>query len=135
MAITATISASPSTVVTEQKCTAIVTISNSSAFPVNVTAMNGTALPTGASGTNYNTGVAVGVINTGPSANLTIGASGSLVLTFDLKFHGPSTGYLSDGANTYSVSAIIYTDDGSVTVPTATTVTVNYAITFPEAQQ
>lgn len=140
MAITATISTSPSsTAVTEQKVTASVVISNSGAFQVQVTSMEGLVKPTGSGASNYNSGVAVGVINTGPNANLTVPAAGSLTLTFDLRFHGPSTAsstnqYVGTGSNTYDVSAVVYTDDGSVTSPTASTITVNYAVTYNSSQ-
>lgn len=135
MAITATISVAPSTVVTEQKATAKVTISNSGAYPVNVVTIQGYALPHGASVSNYNSGVSVGVVNTGPSTNLVVPAGGDLVLNFDLKFHAPSTGVLSAGSQYYDVSANIVTDDGSNTSPTAATVTVNYVVTYPASQQ
>lgn len=134
MAMTATITTSPSTVVTEQKCTAILVVSNSSAYPVNLTGVIGNSLITGGTAPTYNSGVSIGVVNFGPNAVVTVPASGSLTLTFDLKFHGPSTGYLSTGANTYSVSALCYSDDGSVFAPTAATVTVNYAVTYNASQ-
>lgn len=135
MAMSATIALSPSSsCVTEQKVTATLTITNSAAYQVNVTSIQGYALPTSASVSNYNSGVSVGVVNNGPNANLAVPANGSLVLTFDLKFHAPSTGTLSNGSNTYSVAALINSDDGSVFAPTAATITVNYVVSYSSAQ-
>lgn len=135
MAMTATISCSPSTVKTEQKCIAAVTISNSAAYPVDVTTCQVFAKPTSSGASNYGTDAAVGVVNTGPNVNLTVPASGSLVLTVELKFHGPSTAsasnkYDNSGSNTYDVGALITSNDGSVFSPTATTVTANYVVSF-----
>lgn len=140
MALTATITTSPaSTAVTEQKVTAILVVTNGSAFPVNLTSVQGYAIPTSAGASNYNSGVSVGVVSFGPNSNAVVPASSTLTLTFDLKFHGPSTAsstneYVGTGSNTYSISATCYGSDGSVFAPTATTLTVNYAVTFAASQ-
>lgn len=135
MAITATIAVSSATVVTEQKVTARVTISNSGAYPVNVTEVIPLVRLTGSTAPDYGTGVALGKVDTGPNTNLVIQPSGSLVLTYGIRFHGPSTAsasnlYDGSGSNTFDVGATVYTDDGSVTSPTATTITVNYAVDY-----
>lgn len=140
MAMTATISVSPSSAVTEQKVTASVTVSNSAAFPVTMVNFVPYAYPTGAAVSNINTGVALSPINTGPNALLTVGASSSQVFTFDLKAHGPVCGALDSSdattfSTTYKVGCQCYSNDGSSFSPTETTVTINYAYSFPAGQQ
>lgn len=140
MAMTATISmvvgtATATSAVTEIDTTAIIVVSNSSAAPVNVTQVLPYVQSTGGSVTTTNSGVSIGVVNMGPNTNMTVPASGSLNLTVPITFHAPTTGYLSNGTNTYSVGATIYSNDGSVFIPTATTFTVNYVVSYPTAQQ
>lgn len=138
MAMTATIALSPSsTVLTEQKLTASVTVSNSGASAVNITGIQGNAIATGATAATYNSGVSIGTVNTGPNAILSVPAGGTLVKTFDLRFHGPQSGSLTSGSfsDGFSVSALCSSDDGSVFSPTAATITVNSAVSFPAAQQ
>ena len=136
MAMSATISCSPSTVVTEQKCTASVTVTNTSSVPVTLTGLQGYVLPTGGGASLYSTGVSISPVNlTGPNVSVVVpGSSGTAVVTFDVKFHAPSTGYLSSGTGTFDVGCVCYSNDGSVFSPTATTVTVNYAVTFSSAE-
>ena len=136
MAMTATIAVSPSTVVTEQKVTATLTVSNSAAYPVNLTGVIPLVKRTSSAVSDYGTGVAIGQVDMGPNTNMVVPASGSLVVSFSLKFHGPSTMsasnvYDDSVSNTFDVGATCSSDDGSVFSPTATTVTVNYAVNFP----
>lgn len=137
MAMTATISTNPSsTAVTEQTVTAILVISNSGTVPVTVTSVQPTVQLTSSSAPTINSGVSIGVINTGPNSNLTVPASGSLTITWPLSIHGPSTTYATQsGSNTYSIGATVYSNDGSVFAPTASTLTVNYVVSFASAQQ
>lgn len=136
MAMTATIASNPaSTAVTEQPVTMVLTISNSGASVVHMTAIVPYAQPTGSVKSVMNSGVSFGQINFGPNSNLAVPAGGSLVVTFPVTFHAPSSGYLSDVALTYDIGATCYSDDNSVFVPTADTITVNYAVTFSEDQQ
>ncbi len=136
MAMTATIASIPaSTAVIGQPITMVLTISNSSGSAVHMTNIAPYALATGATNPTINTPVSFGPINFGPNANLTVPASGSLSLSFQATFHAPSSGVLSEIAQTYSIGATCYSDDGSVFIPTADTITVNNFTTFPESQQ
>lgn len=135
MAMTATISLSDSTPVTGQPVTAILTISNSGGSPVSMVAVNPYIQPTGLATYTENTAVALPSVNFGPNVTKVVTASGTLVITFPVVFHAPSTGYLNEGSDTFDVGATCYSDDGSVFKPTATTATVSYAVTFPESQQ
>lgn len=136
MAMSATIAVSASTIKTEQAVTAILTITNTAAYSVVMTSVQPFVRLTGSLAPNYNSGVAVGKVDMGPNRNLVVPAdSGTLVITFPLRFHGPSTAsnsnvYDDSGSNTYDVGALCTSDDNSVFSPTATTITVNYAVNF-----
>lgn len=134
MAMTATITVTPSPAVTSIDCTGILVISNSASTSVRVLSIQPTVLPTGATNATYNTGIALQPIPFGPNSNTTVPASSSLTVTFPITFHAPSTGTLSTGANTYSVGATVYTDDNSVFAPTPATLTVNYVTSFNASQ-
>lgn len=136
MAMTATIALDDSTVVTEQACTAILTISNSASAPVNMTAIVPYVLPTGGGNSLINTGVSIDAPNFGPSTITAVQGSGTLVITWQMRFHAPSNSLLGNGpGTTFDVGATCYSDDGSVFKPNVTTVTVSYAVTYPTAQQ
>lgn len=141
MAMTATIALSNSTTVTGRPVTAILTITNSGTPPVTVNSINPYVQPTSQSAYESNQGIALPSINFGPSSNSTVnGSNGTLIITWPIVFHGPSTmtatnQYLNTGTGTFDVGATIYSSDGSVFKPTVTTVTVNYAVTFPASQQ
>lgn len=136
MAMSATISVNPSTVVTGQLVNAILTLTNTATNFVNVIAVIPNALPVSGGVGDYNSGVALGVVNVmGPNVSLAVpGSSGTLTITFPINFHAPSTGYLSSGTATWQVGALIYTSDGSVFSPTAAAVTVNYAVSYATSQ-
>ncbi|GEM_PF-5355794 len=129
MAITATISLSATTISKQQKTTATLTVSNSGGSAINVTGIQPRAYLTGSSPPEP-VGAAIGVPALGPGMNVSVPASGSLVFSFDYTFAAPSTGANGQGSGTYSCDAVVYTADGSVTVPTAATVTVN-PLTLP----
>jgi hypothetical protein len=136
MAMTATIASNPtSTAVVNQPVTMILTISNSGSSVVNMTSVMPYALSTDGVKSVINTGLSFGKVNFGPNANLAVPPSGSLVLSFPVTFFAPSSGVLSDVVQTYSIGATCYSDDGSVFIPTADTITVNNFTEYPEAQQ
>lgn len=133
MAMSATISCSPSAVQINQKVNATITVSNSGSSAVTVTGIRLHANYTG--GANLGpTSVAYGTPNLSAGATVSVAASGSQVFPVDMVFFAPSTGLLSDGVGTYSVTAYCNGSDGSVFAPTATLVSVDQ-ITFPSTQQ
>lgn len=133
MAMTATISVSPSAVLINQKVTASITVSNSGASAVTVQGIKLISYLTGGS-TAPHTSVAYGQPNLSAGATTSVAASGSTVFPVDLTFFAPSTGILSDGDGTYDVTAYIQTSDGSYFAPDAALVSVDY-LAFPESQQ
>jgi hypothetical protein len=136
MAMTATIATNPAdTAVTEQPVTMVLTISNSGSSPIDMVAVVPYVLSTGGVKSVINSGVSIGPINFGPGAVKTVNPSGTLVITFPVTFHAPSSGVLSTTVLTYDVGATCYSSDGSVFIPTADTITVNYAVTYPTSQQ
>lgn len=141
MAMTASLSMNPTTVVTEGNVSGALTVSNSAASAVQITNIVPFAYPSGASASNINSGVSVGPVNIGPNVNLTVPASGSLIIPLSFNFHAPQCGSLNGtvtGGTTqqtsYKVGATCYSNDGSVFVPTEQTVTVNNAVTFSSEQ-
>lgn len=131
--LSATIALSPTTAVTNQTVTATVTVSNTAGgSALTITSIAPVVTYTGGSG---EVSYAAGQVNLGPGATTTVAASGSATFSLALTFFAPSTGILSNGSGTYSVGAICTSADGQVFSPTAATVTVNYAITFPTSQQ
>lgn len=133
MAMSATISCSPSAVQINQKVTATITVSNSGSSAVVVQGIRLAASYTGGT-TAPQTSVAYGQPNLSAGATVSVAASGSQTFPVDLVFFAPSTGLLSDGAGTYDVTAYIHSDDGSYFSPTAALVSVDQ-ITFPASQQ
>lgn len=137
MAITATIAVNPSTAYINQNIGVTLTISNSGGSNVNVLGVSPLAYFTGTTAADKNAaGVALGMPQIGQyGANVVVPASGSLVLNWNVVFFAPSTRPVySGGGGTYDVGAIVYTSDGSVTSPTAATVTVN-PLPLPAEQQ
>lgn len=133
MAMTATISLSPSTALINQTVNAVLTISNSGGAAVVVTSIAPYSFYTGSS-VPYHPASNAGVANIGPSANISVPASGSQAFAIPFVFFAPSTGQYGAGNGTYSVSAICQSADGSVFSPTAATVTVN-PIALPTTEQ
>lgn len=133
MAMSATISCSPSAVQINQKVTATVTIANSGSSSVNVVGIRLHATYTGGSQPG-NVAVAYGTPNLSAGATVSVAASGSQVFPVDLTFFAPSTGLLSLGSGTYDVIAYCQGSDGSYFAPSAALVSVDN-ITFPESQQ
>lgn len=122
--MTATISLSPSTATVNQEVVATLTVSNSGGSTVNVTSIDPTASQTSAvaaalacSPVGFQTSLSG---SGGPKVSVPVAGSGSTIFVFSYKFFAPST-----NSSTYSCSAVIASDDGSVFAPSAATVTVN----------
>lgn len=123
MAMTASISLAQSTATVNQDILATLTVSNSGGSAVNVTSINPTIVQTSggagilsaASACDQNS-----LAQAGPLTSVSVAAAGSTLFQFTVKAFAPST-----NGSTYSVGAIITSDDGSVFSPTAATVTVN----------
>jgi len=134
MAITATISVSPSAVQINQKVTCTVTVSNSGSSAVTVVGLRPYANFTG-DAKDASTSVAYGTPNLSAGATTSVAASGSTVFPVDVTFFAPSTGILSNTGGTYDMNAFVQTSDGSyVSCTSAALVSVNQ-ITFPTSQQ
>jgi|SRR5271165_6273475 len=119
MAMTATISLSPSTVQINQPIMATLTVSNSGASAVSILNIAPTAVQTGNSMATDETPFAAGQSIPGGSAlPVSVPPSGNLVFNIPFIFFDPSV-------STYSCSANISSSDGSFFSPTAATCTVN----------
>lgn len=134
MAMSATISVSPSSVQINQKITATVTVSNTGASSVDVQGIRLYAKYTGG-GNAPQTSVAYGQPNLSAGATVSVAASGSTAFPLDLVFFAPSTGLLSDGDGTFDVNAFVQTSDGSYFSCDAVALASVDQITFPESQQ
>lgn len=125
MAITATIALSSSSIVAEQKTVATCTVTNSGGSAVNVTAINPTVTPSGA--TPQSVSVAVGQPPLLPGMPTSVAASGGTTkFSWDVVPHAPSSGYGSaePASQIYDVGALINTSDGSLTSATTSALTV-----------
>lgn len=148
MAITATIAVNPSSITSpQQQATVTLTISNSLSTTVQVTGV----VPTAAvhSGTNGSVPVLLGQPPIGPGMPLTVPATGTnLVMTWSVTAPAPiATTYPINpfGQGSYpggatitpqiplsmpssqqiDLSCLLYCNDGSTTIPTAATLTIN----------
>ena len=133
MAITATVSVSPSAVQFNQKVGLTVTVANDGASAVTVQGIKPFAYLTGGTKAPY-TSVAYGTPNLSAGATTSVAASGSTTFPLDLVFFTPSTGILSTGSDTFDVTAFVTCSDGSYVSATPTQVSVDY-FAFPESQQ
>ena len=119
MAITATIALSKASVMVNQPVSAALTISNSGGSPVQVNSVTPFTRATGSSDpTTYNSGVALGQALAANGQNLTVPASGSLTLPFQV------VPFSTTGTGTMDVFALVQTSDGANTEPTPATLTV-----------
>lgn len=125
MAMTATISMSPSSGYINQKMNGSLTISNSGGSSVLVTSIQPQTKLTGSPSIDINTGVAVSLPPLGQGQNITVPASGSLVFPISFVFFGPSTGPIGAGSGTFDCGAVCQSSDGSIFSPTPATVTIN----------
>lgn len=124
MAITASIALSASTLVSGQKTTATLTVSNSGAAAVLVTGIDPVATINGA--TTESVAVAVGQFMFGGPFNQSVAASGTTNFVADFVPLAPTTSYglAAPASLVYSIGATVSTNDGSVTAATPATVTV-----------
>lgn len=125
MAITASVSLSQSTVTIHEPLQVAVTVSNSGGAPVTMNTITPRVIFTGDGVTEDASSISTHEVLLGPLFNSVVPAGGSTIFNFPLVVHAPSTGVLGTGTGTYSVNCIIYGADGSVTTPTAATLTVN----------
>jgi hypothetical protein len=125
MAVTASIALGSSTLYPEQQTTATLTVSNSGGAAVLVTGIQPTCTPSGL--TNQAVAVALGNPPFGGAFNQSVAASGSTTFSFGVVAHAPTSGYglAEPSQQLYSVGATVYTNDGSVTVATPSTLTIN----------
>lgn len=125
MAITATIAVDNATKVVNQNIAVALTVSNSGGANVNVLSVVPNAITTGqAASIPPSDAVGQPSIIVGSSSHV-VPAGGSLQINWGAVFFAPSTGYAGTGSGTYSLGAIVYSDDGSVVSPTPVVVTVN----------
>jgi hypothetical protein len=119
MAITATIAVSPSTVPAgvSSPVNVQLTVSNSGADDVNVTAITPTVAPNGA--TPSSVPVSIGAPALSAGQNRIVPAGSSLVIPWSVSVHAPQ----ADGSVIYDVGAVVTTSDGSTTVPTVANLT------------
>jgi hypothetical protein len=134
MPLSATVTAAPTPLLINQTCTVNIIISNSTAAPINILSV--TPFVTFTGDTYSVPSVALGVVNLGPGANVTVPAVGGgvLGLVFNINFFAPSTGPIGAGPGTYSVTCSISASDGQVITPTAAIVTVN-PLPLPVSEQ
>lgn len=134
MALSATIAVSPSSVQINQKATATVTITSTNSSAVTVQGLAPYAQYTGSSAP-FATSWAPGMPNLqANNSAISIAASGTTTIPFDMVFFQGSEGLLNAGSGTYDVGCQINTSDGSVFHPTAATLVVTN-ISFPTSQQ
>ena len=117
MAMTATISASPTTALVNQPVALTVTVSNSGGSALNVTSLRGYALPTGGSQPGR-VSANFGKAPLGPGETVSVAASGSQTFLMYVVFFAPSV-------TTFDVGCYCQASDGSQFEPTVCTVTVN----------
>lgn len=133
--VTATISLSPSTVQVGQKVTGTVAFTSTVNAACTVQGMQPYALYTGATVLGVPVAVNFGLPNLqANNSQISLAASGTASIPFDMVFFAPSTGLLSTGSGTFDVGCQCQTSDGSVFHPAVATVTVNQ-ITFASSQQ
>jgi hypothetical protein len=132
MAMTASITVSPSTYLINQEVNATLTVSNSGSQAVNVINITPTAIVTGGSPPGA-VSCALGVAPLGPGQTVQVSPSSSLAFGYSYVFFAPSTGPIGAGDGTYSIGALVSSSDGSNFAPTAAEVTVN-PLPLPESE-
>lgn len=118
MALSATITLNPSSTISREKpVTALVTISNPDASPVQITEIVPKITIVGDSiyEDNIDAALAPCLLSTNPY----VAAAGSSAYTFTISFHSPSNQFAA-----YKVSALIYSADGQVILATSANITV-----------
>lgn len=134
MAMTATISLSPSTVLINQPVNAALTVSNSGGAAVTMTSIVPLVYATGLTAATSAVSCGIGEAPLGPGQVISVPASGSVIFPFSVVFFAPSTGPIGAGNGTFSIGAACQSNDGSNFAPTAATVTVN-PIALPTTEQ
>lgn len=134
MAMTASLTVSPSTVIINQPIACSLTVSNSGGSAVNVLSIQPNAIVHASSPPNAVESAALGVVNLGPGAVVSVPASGSVTYGFSVIFFAPSTGPIGAGSGTFDIGALVSASDGSNFTPTAQSVTVN-PIALPVTEQ
>ena len=145
MALTETLALSASTVTAPLQVTATLTVSNSGATAVSVVGAQPFATAQSGMGTQ-SCAVNVGQVNITAGMNNVVPASGTLVLTFGITAMAPiATTYPTNPFGTgpagntitpliplampnqqvYTIGCLVYGNDGSVSSPSTTTLTVN----------
>lgn len=124
MAVTASIAVSDATLTAGQKTTVTLTVSNSGGAAVLVTGIQPTVTPNGLS--SQAVAVAIGQPMWGAAFSQSVAASGSTTFSWEIVPNAPTTSYglAMPASYVYSIGATVYTNDGSITVATPTTVTV-----------
>lgn len=117
MAITATISTNPKSGAIGERIAVALVVSNSGGSDVTVTDIVPVVTPYGSTGRTAP--AAIGTPFLGPGSTKTVTAGGSRTFTWDIALLAPSPEGLSTYYSYYSISAVVTTSDGSVTVPTA----------------
>lgn len=121
MAISAVITLDRSQTTINQKVRALCTVSNSGANPVTILNVVPKTRPSNLTQATSKSTVALGQVIAGQI----VPAGGSNTFVWDTMYMqpNPTTTYDSPAAqNTYNLTCDIYTDDGSVTAPTAVTI-------------
>ena len=121
MAITAVITLDRSQTTVNQKVRALCTVSNSGGNPVTILNVVPKTRPSNLTQSTSQSTVALGKVIPGEI----VPAGGSNTFVWDTMYMqpNPTTTYDSPASqNTYNLTCDIYTDDGSITTPTAVTV-------------
>lgn len=120
MAITATILCNPTSSYVNRPVTATLTLTNGGTSAINITSIDPLVYPTGGSpSTSGSTAVAVENLPLGPNTVITVPGSGSMKISFNLTFFAPSI-----AASSYTVGAVCNFADGTLCVPTPTTIAI-----------
>ncbi len=118
MALTAVVTLNPSSTVSREKpITALVTVSNSGASPIQITEIVPKFKIVGASIDEDLEDTAVAPVQLSP--NPYVPAGGSTNYTFVVSFHSPSNQFAA-----YSVGALVYGNDGQLIAATPASITV-----------
>ena len=126
MAISAAVTLSKSSASVNMPVVATVTITNSGGAAVTVTSIQPIVQTTNFA--NDGLPAAIGVIAQGPGINLAVpGSSGTLALGYSLVGFAPAP-----ASGTYTVGALVYTSDGSVTSASTASLTVT-ALSIPDS--
>lgn len=122
--LTASISLSSASCIQGQSIQAVVTVSNSNAYDVNITEIKPTMIFTGNSASKDGSSFSASNILLGQGFNNVVPASSSAKFMFFLSPYEPSVNF-NHTPGTYDVSCHITSNNGDFVTPTAATLTVN----------